>query len=217
MSHRSIDLVALFKYSYNQYAKYASFVIGAMLTYIVLAMVPQVYLTLNTPQNPTTTQQFVSVFVMLLQAFLGLGFTKIMLLLVQDAYVEVADMFNNFSRFLSYFVANFLYGVGIIVGTILLVLPGIWVAIRFQFYPYFVIEENVSSFTALKMSYDLTEGLLKELFFLGLAAVLLNLVGIFLFGVGIIFTYPLTTMATAVVYKNLTAGESTIPSPDYRP
>jgi uncharacterized membrane protein len=110
-----------------------------------------------------------------------------------------------------------LYGVGIVVGTLLLVLPGIWVAIRFQFYPYFVIEENVSSFTALKMSYELTEGLLKELFFLGLAVVLLNLTGLFLFGVGIVFTYPLTTMATAVVYKNLKAGESSIPTADNQP
>ncbi|MDZ7680769.1 MAG: hypothetical protein U5J63_03410 [Fodinibius sp.] len=216
MSQQSIDLVALFKYSYNQYAKYASFVIGAMLTYIVLAMVPQVYLSLNTPKNPTTTQQFVSVFVMLLQAFLGLGFTKIMLRLVQNAFVEVADMFNNFSRFLSYFVASFLYGVGIIVGGLLLVVPGIWVAIRFQFYPYFIIEENVSSFTALKMSYDLSEDLTFELFLFGVAVVLLNLVGIMLFGIGIVFTYPLTTMATAVVYKSLTEGGQEIPSDSYR-
>lgn len=216
MENQSIDLVTLFKFSFSRYKRYASFVIGAMLTYLVLAIVPQVYFMMNAPNPPTTQSQFVQVAIMLVQVFLSLGFTKIMLLLIQDEFVEVADMFNNFSLFLSYFVANFLYGVAIFIGLFLLVIPGIWVAIRFMFFPYYIIEEGVSSFTALQKSYYLSQNLTLELFVFGVAAVFLNFIGMLLFGVGIVFTYPITIMATAVIYKSLTEDSEHIPSAEYR-
>jgi uncharacterized membrane protein len=216
MEQRSIDLVPLFKFSFSQFKKYASFVIGAMLTYFVLAILPQVYFTLHAPETPTTKSQLIQILLMMVQVFLSLGFTKIILLLVQDKYVEVADMFNNFRLFLSYFVASFLYGIGILAGLFLLVIPGIFVAIRFQFYPYFIIEESESSFVALQKSYYLSQNLTLELLLFGIAVVILNLVGVLLIGIGIIFTYPLTTLATAVVYKSLIEESETIPSTQYR-
>ncbi len=216
MSQLSIDLVAVFKFSFAQFKKYASFIIGAMLTYVVLAVVPQVYLMINTPKNPTTSQQFVSFLLTMVQVFLSLGFTKIILLLVQDKFVEVADMFNNFKPFLSYFVATFLYSIAVILGILLLVLPGIFILIRFQFYPYLILEENISSFSALQKSYYLSQNLTLELLLFGVAVVALNIAGFLLFGVGIIFTYPLTTMAIAVVYKSLTEQGEEIPTSSYR-
>lgn len=216
MKERSIDLVQLFSFSYQQYTKYASFVIGAMLAFFVLAVMPQIYFMLNAPQNPTTTSQVTSLVLTLVQVFLSLGFTKIMLLLVQDKYVEVADMFNNFNIFLSYFVASFLYGIAVFLGILLLVIPGLFIAIRFQFYPFFIIEEGVSSFTALQKSYKLSQNLTLELFLLGIVVIALNALGILLLGVGIIFTYPLTTMATAIVFKGISEEADTIPTDSYR-
>lgn len=195
---------------------YASFVIGAMLTFFVLAIVPQVYFMLHAPENPTTQSQIFSFFITLLQLFLSLGFTKIMLLLIQNEFVEVADMFNNFNVFLSYFVASFLYGIAVSLGTLLLILPGIFIAIRFQFYPYFIIEEGVSSFTALQKSYFLSQNLTLELFLLGIVVIALNIAGILFLGIGIIFTYPLTSMATAVVFKSLIEEAESIPSGSYK-
>lgn len=216
MTDRSIDLVALFTYSYYQFRKYASFIIGAMLTFIVLAMVPRAYYILNVPENPTTGTQIFSFLLTLVQLFISLGFTKIMLLLVQDKYVEVADMFNNFGIFLSYFVASFLYGIAVFLGILLLVIPGIFIAIRFQFYPYFIIEQGDSSFVALKKSFNLSQSLTLELLLMGVVVIALNAMGILLFGVGILFTYPLTTMATAIVYKGLIEEAHSIPTDGYR-
>jgi uncharacterized membrane protein len=213
---RSIDLVQLFTFSFQQYKKYASFVIGAMLTFFVLAIMPQIYFMLQAPENPTTGTQLFSFFLTLVQVFLSLGFTKIILLLVQDKYVEVADMFNNFGIFLSYFVASFLYGIAVVLGLFLLVIPGIFIAIRFQFYPYIIIEEGETSFSALQKSYYLSEDLSWELFLLGVVIVAINALGTLLFGIGIIFTYPLTTMATAVVYKGLIEEANAIPTDAYQ-
>lgn len=216
MAQNSIDLVQLFKFSFNQYKKYASFVIGAMLTFFVLAIVPQIYFMAEVPDQPNTKAQFISFLLTLIQLFLSLGFIKIMLRLVQDKYVEVADMFNNFTPFLSYFVASFLYGIAVALGLLLLIVPGIFIAIRFQFYPYFILEENASSFTALQKSFNLSQNLTLELFLLGVVVIALNVAGILLFGVGIVLTYPLTTMATAIAYKSLNEEGQTIPSDSYK-
>lgn len=215
MKQYSMNLKEVFKYSFKQYKKYASFVIGAMLTFFVLAVVPQIYFMMRAPDPPTTKAQVISFVITMVQLFLSLGFTKIMLLLVQDEFVRVADMFNNFRIFLSYFIASFLYGIAVTLGILLLVVPGIFVAIRFQFFPYFIIEERTSSFVALKKSYDLTQNLTLELFLYGVAVVILNILGILIFGVGIVFTYPLTTMATAVIYRSLIEDSEIIPSESY--
>lgn len=216
MQQLSIDLAALFKFSFQQYKSYASFIIGAVLTFIVLAVVPQIYFMMRAPENPTMQTQFFSFLLTAVQLFLSLGFTKLMLLLVQDAYVTVADMFNNFRIFLSYFVASFIYGLTVSVGLFLLIAPGIWIAIRFQFFPYFIIENGDSSFTALQKSYNLSQDLLLELFVFGVAVVFLNLIGALLLGVGVIFTYPLTTMATAIIYRSLIEESDTIPANSYQ-
>jgi uncharacterized membrane protein len=217
MQQLSINLASLFKFCFQQYKAYASFIIGAALTFIVLAVIPQVYFMMRAPESPTVETQFISFLLTAVQIFLSLGFTKLMLLLVQDAYVSVADMFNNFRIFFSYFVASFIYGLAVSLGLLLLVLPGIWIAIRFQFFPYFIIENGDSSFTALQKSFNLSQDLLLELFVFGVAVVFLNLIGALLFGIGIIFTYPLTTMATAVIYRSLIEESETIPANSYQP
>lgn len=216
MARDYIDLVQLFKFSFNQYRKYASFVIGAMLTFFVLAILPQVYFMRQVPDEPNISVQLLSFLLTLIQLFLSLGFIKIMLRLVQDKYVEVTDMFNNFKPFLSYFVASFLYGIAIVLGLLLLIVPGIFVAIRFQFYPYFILENNDSSFTALQKSYYLSQNLTLELLLLGIVVIALNAAGILFFGVGVILTYPLSSMAIAVVYRSLIEEGQAIPSDSYK-
>lgn len=216
MPKRTIDLPGVYKFSFSQFKKYVSFIIGVAATYFVLAIVPQVYFYLRAPQDPTTESQFFSFMLTLIQLFLALGFTKVMLLLIDDKPVEIVDMVNNFRIFLSYFVGSFLFGMAVLVGIFLLILPGIYIGLRLQFYQYYIIEEGDNSFTALKKSFDATENLALELFLFGLTVFLINLGGMLLFGIGILVTYPITTMATAAIYKSLESEETTIPENTYR-
>jgi hypothetical protein len=154
MNERTIDFIPLFKYSFQQYKKYASFVIGAAVTYFVIGVVPNIYFMLRAPETPTFNSQIISFIITLVQLFISLGFIKVMLFLIDDKHVEVADLFNNFRGFLSYFVANFLFLIAVAIGLFLFIIPGIFIAIRFQFYPYFILEHGDNSFLALKKSYD---------------------------------------------------------------
>lgn len=210
-----IDIPKVYTYSFNQFKTYASFAAGIMVTYFVLAIIPQIYFIMRAPQEPTFSSQFISLMLTFLQVFLNLGFIKIMLLLIENRQTGVHDLFNNFRFFLSYFVATFLYGLAVLIGLFLLVAPGIYIAIRLQFYPYFIIEQNEHSFAALQSSFALTEGMALELFLFGLTVFFLNVLGLLFFGLGFIFTYPLTTMATAVIYKSALVSKKRIPSETY--
>ena len=216
MQQRSIDFIQLFKYGFQQYKKYFSFVVGIMITYYVLAIVPQVYLMIYSPKDPSTELQIVSGIFLVIQLFLSLGFIKIMFRLIDNKHVEVVDLFNNVRPFFSYFVAYFLYAIAVVLGTLLFVIPGIFIAIRFQFYPYFVLNGTHSSILALQKSYYLTENLTLDLFLFGLSVIGLNIAGVFFLGIGIIFTYPLTTMATAMIYQSLRSESKQIPAERYQ-
>lgn len=217
MDNTNIDIPALFKRSFELYKKYSSFVIGVMTTYFILGMVPQVYLFLYQPTDPTFQDQLISILALFMQLFLALGFTKIMLYLVDDRPVDVNDMVNNGGIFLNYCVGYFLYFIAVGIGLFLLVLPGIYVAIRFLFYPYYIIENNDPSFIALQKSWKATEGWVLELFLFGICILALNFMGTILLGIGVIFTYPLTTMATAIVFLGLRERAIQIPTEKYLP
>ena len=216
MQNRTIDIIQLYKYSFGRFRKYASFVIGIMITYYVFAVVPHIYFALRAPAEPTSQTQFISFALTLIQLYLSLGFIKIMLFLIDDRYVRVADLFNNVRPFLSYFVASFLYGIATLVGLFLLVVPGIYIAIRLQFYPYYIIEQGDSSIEALRKSFNSTQDLTLDLFLFGITVLAANVLGVLLFGLGIVFTYPLTTMATAVIYRGLLNDAQHLPTETYR-
>lgn len=216
MKERTIDIQAVYKYSFQQFKKYASFLIGITVTYYVLAVVPQIYFYFQAPEEPTMQSQFLSLLLTLIQLYLGLGFTKIILLLLDDNFAEVSDMISGFRMFTSYFVGSFLYGMGVLAGLFLLVIPGIYVAIRFQFYPYYVIEQGDSGIIALQKSFYSTKNLTLDLFLFGITVVAANIVGAALMGIGIIFTFPITTMATAVIFKGLLEEMQHLPGKEYR-
>ena len=217
MAARNIDIPPLFKYSFAKYKQYISFVIGVMTTYFILGMIPQVYLMLDAPKEPTLQYQIISLLFLLVRLFLALGFTKIMLFLIEDRPVEINDMVNNLRIFLNYITAYFLFTIAVVVGLFLLIVPGIYLAIRLQFYPYYIIEYGDPSYVALQKSFYATKNLTLELFVFGLCVVIANVVGAFLLGIGVIFTYPLTTMATAIVFKGLEQEATQIPTAGFQP
>jgi uncharacterized membrane protein len=103
-----------------------------------------------------------------------------------------------------YLVASILFLGGVYVGFILLIVPGLLVAVMFQFYGYVVTDHpDITATGALRRSAEITRG--ARLRLIGLAAVLvcLNLAGA-LCVVGLILTYAISALALAYVYRVLT-------------
>ncbi len=217
MPEHKIDIPSLFKIGVRIFRTYASFVIGVAATFFVLGVVPNFYLLANAPAEPTIESQVLSMIFLLLRLFLALGLTKVMLFLADDRPVEVKDLVNNGRIFLSYAAGYFIYIIAVGIGLFLLIVPGIYLAIRLQFFPYYTIEYGDTSFIALQKSWYATEEWMMSLFLFGLCVVVLNILGALLFGIGLIITYPLTTIVTAIVFIGLENKMQHIPSDELSP
>lgn len=139
------------------------------------------------------------------QAWLQLGLFRMALKLVDGETVNTDDFLRAHGDFLSYLLASVLYGLIVGAGMILLIVPGIYWAVRYWAYGYAVVDEHVDPVTALKRSTVLTQGVKWEVFAFGLAAIGVNIVGAMALGVGLFATIPLTAVAGAKVYRILVA------------
>jgi uncharacterized membrane protein len=91
----------------------------------------------------------------------------------------------------------------VIGGFILLIIPGIFFALRLQFTCYLIVDKNLGPVEAVKTSWKITKGNAWNLFFLGILLGLINILGLLCLIVGLFVTVPLTMLATTFVYRKL--------------
>ena len=93
----------------------------------------------------------------------------------EDEVIPVGDLFRfNQGYYLNYMLATFLVGLSVLMGTILFILPGIYLAVRMQFALNLVVDGKHSALEAISESFRLTAGdrfwavLLVNIIFVGL-------------------------------------------------
>lgn len=131
------------------------------------------------------------------------GIIKIVLDLYDGKPLNLANLYlmsHLAPRFLG---ASILYGLMILVGFVILIIPGIYLAIKLQFYSFLIVDKNAGVVGSLKKSWALTQGASLKLFLFTLAIIILNIVGAIVLLVGLLVTIPTTTMASVYVYRKL--------------
>ena len=123
--------------------------------------------------------------------------------------IEFDDLTKTFPQFIQYLVGYVIFGVAIVIGFFLLIVPGIFLSVKLFLYMYLVVDKKMNGIDALKLSYEMTTGHFLELFLFLLCVVVLNILGVLLFGLGLLVTIPVTSIATAYVYRKL--AQKTLP------
>lgn len=138
---------------------------------------------------------------------LGIATLTIALVIVGGHTPKYEDLFKSFKNYkitLNFFITSILCIMIIVLGFVFFIIPGIYLAVRLQFYKFLVIEnENMSPVGIIKESYKMTEGYFWKLFGFIVVMVVINLIGAIPLGLGLIFTVPLTLISGAVFYKKL--------------
>lgn len=150
----------------------------------------------------------ISFAVAIVKLIMDLGFIKITLKLHDNRSAEIKDIFGSAGLFWKYLGGVILYNLIVLGGVILLIIPGIIFATRFQFYSYLIVDQGLGPIDALKRSWTITKGQVINLLLLGSLIILLNLVGVLVLLVGLLATIPTTIMAQTYVYRKLQAGGS---------
>lgn len=116
--------------------------------------------------------------------------------------VAVKDLWNP-TPFVHYLVGQILTGIIVIIGLVLLIVPGIIAAIALFATSYLIIDKNRSPIEAIKESYALTKGHWMSLFVFMLAIVGINLLGLLALFVGLLVSIPVTMIAIVHMYRQL--------------
>lgn len=134
---------------------------------------------------------------------ISLGLIKISLNFCDSIKSKTRDLFSQYRLFFRYFFAMILYILIVALGSVLLIIPGIYLGIRFWFYDYFIVDKKAGATESLKRSWEITQGSVWNLFLFGLLLTGINLLGVLFLLIGLFATIPTTLVATAFVYRKL--------------
>ncbi len=139
----------------------------------------------------------------ILSLIIQVGIIKIVLDLHDGKPLNLANLYSMFHLAPRFIGASVLYGLMILVGLVLLIIPGIYLAIKLQFYSFLIVDKNAGVVDSLKKSWAITKGVELNLFLFTLVIVILNILGAIALLVGLLVTIPTTTMASVYVYRKL--------------
>lgn len=136
-----------------------------------------------------------------LQFIIGLGLMFIYLRVYDGVESEPLDIFDPLPLFWGYAGVMILYILGVGVGLVLLVIPGLLLAAGWSLAHYIVIETDKNPVDALKESWRKTEGHKLNIALFAVVAFSMNFIGMLFFGLGLLITLPLTGLAYAHIYR----------------
>jgi hypothetical protein len=151
----------------------------------------------------------ISLVAFVVNTWLSLGYLKVFIKIVRSgtgagAQAEVSDVFTGASSLLPAIGANILTGLIVLVGFLLLIVPGYIAMLGLLFTLYLIVDKNLGPIEAMKESWRITDGHKANLFLFLLVAGLVILVGMLACFVGLIVAAPVVSLATAYIYCQLT-------------
>lgn len=140
---------------------------------------------------------------MVLEAMFYLGYFQNMFQTMDGEEPQFSAYLQSPQKIVNVIVATLVYGIVVLLGTVLLIIPGIYVAIRLQFFLMFILDENAGAIDAMRKSWRLTQGRFGFLFLLGLTQILITIIGLCLLGIGYFVAIPLIMMMECYTYRLL--------------
>ena len=178
---------------------FAILIIGNILINIIQNFVTQ--------QNQLMFSFIVTVLKTIFGLVTGMGLIKISLEFIDRKKPQVSDLFYTKS-IVNYFLVSLINGIIVVLGFILLIVPGIILSIKLQYSTYLVVDKNMGVIESIKKSWEMTKGVKMNLFLLDLLFIGINILGVLALLVGLIITVPLSMVASAFVYRKLLARVS---------
>jgi len=160
-----------------------------------------------TGKMPSGLSGLFSLATVAVELVIGIGLIRIALKVCDGQPIEIGDIFSGYPLIWKYFLVSILVGLITFTGFILLIIPGIIWALKYQFATYLVVDKGSGVMEAIKKSGQMTAGEKWNLFVFGLLLGLMNVAGALALGFGLLATVPTTMIAAAYVYRKLLAAQ----------
>ena len=178
------------------------FLVPVTIVYLFVAGIP------NELSLSSSTEPIVKFFGLLISAAISLyiygGLVRISLAYV-DGLTPSWSMFwtTPFNRLATMFIVLLLAGIATDVGFIFLIIPGIYLLLRFSQVQFLVFDKNLSTTDSLGQSGVLTQGVILPLLGFSILSTLIVFAGFLCLGLGILVALPVVILAQAMVYRQL--------------
>ncbi|MFK7850509.1 MAG: DUF4339 domain-containing protein [Akkermansiaceae bacterium] len=146
----------------------------------------------------------------LVAAFLTLGATRICLNIVSGKEFSIGMLFGQGDKLIRAFFAQILFGLLIFAGLILLIVPGIYFALRYGMYMNAIVDKNMGIMEAFSYSSRITQNNRLNLFVIALLSILITLAGCIALIVGLLFAYPMIMLTWVIAYRWMQYGGRTV-------
>ena len=216
------------KFGWQTFKAYPWFFIGAAAIVLVVSWISSAI----SPSAESFNSNFLLSLIGLLASFaistlVDMGFTSFSLKASANVHsVKLEDIWHP-KPFWKYFGAALLTGIVVMFGFILLIVPGVILALMFAFVKFIVIEHKLNPIQAMKESARITKGHKWKLLVFVLLICLINLISIGLLfvgvlinpivGIALLFTallvsIPVSALAMAHAYRTLARASTPIQS-----
>jgi len=138
--------------------------------------------------------------------FLSLGMLSVALNIVSGRRASVSQLFSQGGKFLKALGAMVLFIIATYIGLILLIVPGIYIMLRYGFFLTAITDKNLGIIESFKYSSQLTKNTKLPLLGLGVLCALMGILGVIACCVGILYAYPVALLAWVVAYRWLQYG-----------
>jgi len=145
-----------------------------------------------------------SIINLVINSIVGIVGVKIALNIYDGKGTSLEEIGFNLELLLSYMGGMILYGLIVVLGTLLFIVPGVIWGIKYSFMFYIMIDQKVGPIKALEMSGQMTDGIKMDLFVLYLVFILITIAGFLALFVGIFVAIPVMMMAQVYVYRQMT-------------
>jgi len=125
-----------------------------------------------------------------------------------DAPISASMVFNNFSKMLPLFMTLILMYIMILIGFILLVIPGIYLMVAYYMAMPLVVEKGMSPWQAMETSRKAITHRWFSVFGLFIVMIIIITISAIPLGIGMIWTLPMLMIAYGILYRNMFGVEA---------
>jgi uncharacterized membrane protein len=177
---------------------------GAILIYAIIAIMTASILELFFPKDGSDLNSFISSLLTLPVTLpIMVGIIMLGIKQARDENLEIPSILNHFSMLVPILIAYIAMATLLFVGFLLLVLPGIYLAVSYSFTYPLIVDKGLSTWEAMELSRKTISKQWFKFFGLGLLSGLMIFVSILPFGVGLIWTIPTIYIAYGLLYHHI--------------
>lgn len=199
MQTQTLSVRGLIKKGWHTFTERPWFYAGSLALMVIIVILAQIIF-------GSLNSFIATVLLYICSIWLKLGYVRFYLNATEAGkHASIKDYFMEYRPilWLRYFVASIVVGLATFVGFILLIVPGIYLAIRFSFFQYALVDKQETIFGSIKYSWNATKGHTWKIFLFGIVGFFVMLVGLMLLGVGFLIAAPVVTLAFTHMYREL--------------